>query len=57
MAEGTQGRDPPSSPKADETKAPAEAAKLKVFISYSRADMAFADEIVAGLDYDAASRS
>ena len=26
--------------------------KLKVFISYSRADMGFADEIVDGLDFD-----
>lgn len=26
--------------------------KLKVFISYSRADTAFADELVSGLDYD-----
>src|SRR5262245_24797829 len=26
--------------------------RLKVFISYSRADMAFADELVAGLEYD-----
>lgn len=28
------------------------AAKLKVFISYSRADTAFADELLAGLEYD-----
>lgn len=27
-------------------------AKLKVFISYSRQDMAFADELAAGLEYD-----
>src|SRR5712691_6066572 len=28
------------------------AQKTRVFISYSRADMAFADELAAGLEYD-----
>ncbi|MFT5448387.1 MAG: hypothetical protein ACI9DC_003571 [Gammaproteobacteria bacterium] len=31
---------------------PPERVRLKVFISYSRNDMAFADELVAGLEYD-----
>jgi WD40 repeat protein len=35
---------------ADEGKQPEQ--RLKVFISYSRADLAFADELVAGLEYD-----
>ena len=30
--------------------------KLKVFISYSRADAAFADELVAGLEFASSSR-
>ena len=33
-------------------QAPPNSAALKVFISYSRADMEFADEIVAGLEFD-----
>lgn len=31
---------------------PPEPQKLKVFISYSRDDMAFADELGAGLEYE-----
>ena len=34
------------------TRAEAPAGKLKVFISYSRSDAAFADELVSGLDFD-----
>jgi WD40 repeat protein len=33
---------------------PAPREKVKVFISYSRAELAFADELVAGLEYDGA---
>lgn len=32
----------------------ADAGRLKLFISYSRADLAFADELTAGLEYDGA---
>jgi hypothetical protein len=35
-----------------ETGEPLKAQALKVFISYSRSDMSFADELVAGLEYD-----
>jgi WD40 repeat protein len=40
---GTEQRDTPLKAEAD---------KLRVFISYSRADTTFADELVAGLEYD-----
>lgn len=37
---------------SDRASEPPERVRLKVFISYSRDDMAFADELVAGLEYD-----